>query len=74
MIGAGGIALAIGVFGYSMGSPFALVYAILVIPFNWWVLMLDDDEQSPALGLRCTNWRFVMAPLVGATAIQLGFV
>ncbi len=73
MIGAGAIALGLGVFGYSLGSPLALLYAMLVIPLNWWVLMLDEDEQGPVTGFQSTNWGFVLAPLAGATALEFAF-
>ncbi len=47
MIGAGAIALGLGVFSYSTGSSFALLLAMLIVPFNWWVLALNEDESDP---------------------------
>ena len=73
MIGAGAIALGLGVFGYSLGSSIALLYAIVLIPLNWWVLMLDEDEQRPTGRFQPANWRFVLPLVAVATALELAF-
>ena len=73
MIGGGAIALSLGVFGYSLGSSIALLYAILLIPLNWWVLVLGEDEQRPVIKFQSANWRFVLPLGAVATALELAF-
>ena len=73
MIGAGAIALGVGIFGYSIGSTFALLYAILAILFNWWVLMADEDGQRSVIGFQSTSWQFVLTPFAGAMALEFAF-
>ena len=46
MIGGGAIALGVGLFGYSMGSPLVLLYTILLILVNWYVLARSDHNDS----------------------------
>lgn len=74
MIGAGAIALGIGFFGYSLGSPLALFYAILLVPLNWCVLVLEEAEQQRALSFTKTNLRFVLVPLAGVIVLELAIV
>lgn len=71
MIGAGTIALGLGIAGNSMGSSFALLYAFLLIPLNWWVLILDKDELEPFGGLRSLNWPLMMYLFGAAAALEL---
>ncbi len=77
MIGAGAIALGLGVAGYSMGSSLALLYAFLLILLNWWVLILDKDEFEPVGALRkpkrpLLQWPLLMSLFGVATALELG--
>lgn len=43
MIGVGAIALSLGIGAYSTGSTILLLCIGLLIPLNWWILILDDE-------------------------------
>lgn len=72
MIGAGAIALGLGIAGYSMGSSFALLYACLLTLLNWWVLILDRDERDSVIGLESLNWPLLICLFAAAAALELG--